>query len=455
VDAVRAGYGDRFGPLYDARPGAEKSKAPFWVLTFWDADRPGAPVVHASWGAPAGEVYLTSVTPGLGISTLVDDAGKALPPDADLPALVRGSSVSIPFGGVIVLPDDDGGFSIPGPTGAPRRVRQLLALTTAENARAAWSGVSEVFLAVRDAGEVADVLRICTVDPEQSRAYRRFGAPGEIRRTRRRLEGLARQIAAGRPDHPDDDLPGLLREQAICRAGLAHHEAALPHVPTRAELDAELAEADEDEDEDERFALVLNELIQDRLDDVAGVLRWDDRMLRRFGVFFRVFFLSHPEARPLLEEVVAGRETLPAPVDRSPEDHRRDLHVCVTECADVLRALAPGRGPADLRAVALAAIANPGDFLEEGEPVLLAATAWPIAALALYKAVLPRSDAEERAFAVACRMALVAGLDFEVSPEDKTPRARLKTMGRKVAGLLVAGWLLGIGHEPLPGAASA
>lgn len=87
--------------------------------------------------------------------------------------------------------------------------------------------------------------------------------------------------------------------------------------------------------------------------------------------------------------------------------------------------------------------------------MLIATTAWPIAALALFKAVLPRSDADERAFAIACRTALIAGLELEVQPEDKTPHARLETMGKQVARLLVAGWLLGIEREPLPAAASA
>ena len=55
VDAARAAYGDRFGPLYDSRAGAEESDAPFWILVFWEPLRPGAPVVYASWGAPSGE----------------------------------------------------------------------------------------------------------------------------------------------------------------------------------------------------------------------------------------------------------------------------------------------------------------------------------------------------------------------------------------------------------------
>jgi hypothetical protein len=199
-DAIRDAYVEHFGPLYLGRLIDEEEGPPFAILCFWDPGRPSAPAVYASFGAPAGELFLMAVAPGLGIGDLLERAARSSPRELDAPAVLQAKARWTPFGGVIVLPEGEDGFGVTGRDGRVRWVRRAVAVTRRERTRALLESVEAVLPKVRAArGEVADVLRDCTVRATDTASFRAHCAPAAVRRLRRLRASTPSCLPLGRP----------------------------------------------------------------------------------------------------------------------------------------------------------------------------------------------------------------------------------------------------------------
>jgi hypothetical protein len=412
----------------------------FHVLVFWDSARPGARVVYATFGAPEGEVFIEAVAPALGLGDLIEDA--AHDPPGELPAVVGVKGLHTQFKGVIVLPEEDGGFRVPAGEKS-RPVRRAIAVTRPEKYRAIRGSVAEVLPEVRAAGDVADLLRDCTVAPELSASYRELAGPAAIRDLRRDLakaqEKLRERRARGAPCE--------IRERSIAayKAGLSYLTAALPPVPTAADLAADLAAADPAG----RYAMILGTSVQRGIDRVIAELYDAPEAVKGFQAMLLAAVATHPDAGPLVRAAAELSDECPPPPSLSPADHREILVLRLSQVADVLSENYPGPGFDALLRIALEAVDAPR---EEEDPeyltVLTARVGWPIGVLAMHQAVLSRETTEDRAILSAYRMALDSDIDYGFgSAEHTTPLERLAHGARRLAEHLFLGYVLRVGWE--------
>jgi hypothetical protein len=439
-DATRSAYLDRFGPLFASHVSVWGGEPQFYVLCFWSSAHPGARVVYATFGAPEGEVFIETVAPALGLGALIEDAAHSFP--HELPALVGARGLHTPFKGVIVLPEEDGGFRVPAGDGS-RPVLRAIALTGREKYRAIHGSVAEVLAKVRAAGDVADLLRDCTVAPEQSDCFRELAGPAAVRSLRRALaqeqETLRERRAHGAPCEDTE------RTIAAYDAGLSYLVAALPPVGTDAELAADLAAADPAG----RYAIVLGSSVQWGIDAVIAELYDVPAAVRGFQLILLAAVGTHPDACPLVEAAAALSDECPPPPSLSPADHRAILVKRLSQVAEALSETYPGPGFEALLRVALEAVDAPRDDQDpEHLTVLTARAGWPIGVLAMYKAVLPRATRADRALLAAYRMALEGGLDYGFgSAERTTPLERLAHGAQRFASYLLLGYVFGVGRE--------
>ena len=222
----------------------------------------------------------------------------------------------IQFKGVIVLPEEDGGFRVPAGDGS-RPVLRAIALTRAEKWRAIRGSVAEVLPKVRAAGDVADLLRDCTVAPERSATFRELAGPAAVRSLRRELarmqEKLRERRARGAPCEATE------RTIAAYEAGLSYLTAALPPVGTDADLAADLAAADPAG----RYALILGSSVQRGIDGViAESCMTGPGGAQGFQAMILAAVATHPDAGPLVPWPPRSSPTSARLPSLSPADHR-------------------------------------------------------------------------------------------------------------------------------------
>jgi hypothetical protein len=438
-DATRAAYLDRFGPLFASHESIWAGEPQFHVLCFWDPARPGTPAVYVTFGAPEGEVFIEVVAPALGIGVLVEDACRASL--GELPASVGAPARRTPFCGVIVLPEEDGGFRVPA-GGGSRPVRRAIAVTARERDHARRGFVAEVLAKIRGAGgDVAHLLRDCTLAPEASAKFRELVGPAAVRRLRRfraeSLEELRQARSRGAPCEETE------RSLAAWEAGLSYVTAALPPVSTDAELAAELAAASLAG----RYAIVMEAAIQRGTDSVIAELCYLPQALRGVQSMLLMAVATHPDAVPLVEAATELSDECPPPPSLSPDDHRTILVRRLSQVAEALSENHPGPGLEALLRIGLEAVDAPRDVEDPSyTPVLTARAGWPIGVLAMHQAVLPRRTPQERALLVAYRFALQGSFDFG-SAKHTTPLDRLGYGAERFAGQLLMGYSFGVGLE--------
>jgi len=228
--AARALYAERFGPVTWVDQRLDRS---YEALTL-GAPGEGREVVHATLGLtkrPARAEVWIAAAPGWNVDGGLDALAAVEAPLA--PLQVRGWEHALaPFVAVLVLPFEDGALVLDAPDGTPRRALRAAMLTEAEY-RLAKQAPLDVVERLRRAGAlVADPLRACTVEPEETRAARWDTEREIVSRAGRSLfqgtERLERLVELGAPD------PIIAKQRHILerwRALLAHVDRAPPPGP--------------------------------------------------------------------------------------------------------------------------------------------------------------------------------------------------------------------------------
>jgi hypothetical protein len=460
-EATRAAYLAHFGPLFDAWTSNADADGPdFWMLCFWNPVQQGGHVVFASFGAPAGDFFLVAVAPSGLLADAVEQSARAACalPGMQPPTVLDVRGKRTPFVGIITLPDEEGSFVVPVADGATRPVRRIVPVTLREHARAKLKGPQCVLRELRAAGAlVADVLRDCTIAPDDSRWYREVCAPANVRGARRQQERITREFDVLRDQYgngaappaawpmPDRDRAMVERQARLLDAALAHYEARLPPVLTDAE-ELELMAASIGP---ERFALALKIFVTRGMDHIVEPL-WDDWTLERFAEILVLVIVTHPYSRPLLDAVMVGREELPDPVSRSRDTQVATLRSLLSDAAELIASRHQGHTAHNLLKLGIDACVNrsPADDPKD-EDLSAVEIGWPIAIRAMQEAVLPCPSKRERGIDSALKIVLSMSNRLAQGNEGDTPLERLAILSENVAFFLTFGFALGMKHPPV------
>jgi hypothetical protein len=317
LEALRDAYVERFGALFDAREVTDERgrRPPFWLLTFWDAEVPIAPVVYATCGAPGREVYAVAVVPMFALSEAVAEAALSAPQEPASCELVRVQVSRTPFYGFLVAPAEDGSFIVEGERSDRTFVHRLVPVTRAERVLAADEDCRQAYRRVREAGAlVADPLRDCTITPRDTKRWRENDTQGFVMVLREHLAKVDQRLAILREQGDrSKNLAWYEREAPQVRACLRHFEAGLPPFLTDDELIASVLGAPPDA----RLVRLVEVLVARGLEAQGHVspppIRADMTELAT------VVLTTHPEAlrivealldEPILPPVTEGSEAI-------------------------------------------------------------------------------------------------------------------------------------------------
>lgn len=427
LDALRAAYVERFGPLFDSVNAVELVDCPddpvaiepFYVLQFWQPTRPDARFVYATLGAPGGEVVIVAVAPLIGmahaiVTAVLSTQGERAP--LELLRIPKRSSL-YPWRAFLVLPPEEGSFTIA--CGAGRRAVFFAAPLTVDEWSAFAKDAHALYERLQRAGAfLVDPLRSCTRNPAKAEWSRTIDIPHVVRLLREDEAEFASQLAERHADGAgsiDSEERALLR----IRASLRHLEEDGPYVLTDAELSARFTEGDLVERTSFAIVTIVARSLVSFGDSFPLPVLWRSHEL------LTVVFHTQPEAVRVLAELVGHR--LHAP--REGAGSRAFLAHLESSVVTLVSGLHPDRN-----ALALTKQARAGAIKAESTPRVSRGKreghVWACVVKASYEDMQDRTTRQGRAAAAAFAVVIDACADFcHAERRSSPPLERLVSVG--------------------------
>lgn len=421
----------------------------FWLLTFFRAEAPAAPVTYASFGAMCGgagsEIFLTAVAPSVGFHFVVQDLACSMPRDPAPLTVVHHAVRLTSFDAMLVVPEEDGSFAIGAVDGRVRHALRLVPITPAER-RLAASDPQRLLTLLRAQGAlVADPLRACVVAPEADGARRANVARllEEQQRTTTQCAGRHRRLLElGAPEEIVENEVRLLQQK---QAMLAHLEARVPAVLAAAGGPRLSADALE-----ERLGDLYGQILEVTIGPYRGLV--PEPVGKAFAELILLLLATHPLVHAIAYEAAAGAGQREATSD---PDGLLTVEIFTESAAARLsKSVAPALARAIERSAEAASDEARRRFEAGSTGVDFVVESWAaiVPKLCLLAADLDATHAPPTDLALQNAARLASAVDLEPSLDTGPARARLARIGSAISKGLFRDYLGAVRNAAAAGA---